>query len=149
MYTKELEQSGFDFSLFDRNESLKPKLKSDSSKYTKTGTTICAVMHKDGVVFGADTRATGGSIVMDLECMKLHSLADNIVAAGAGTAADLFATINMISAELQMQKMNTGQENRICHVEQRLHDYLFRYMGHIGVALIVGGIDINGPDIVR
>lgn len=37
----------------------------------------------------ADTRATAGSIVADKNCEKLHVLAPNIWAAGAGTAADL------------------------------------------------------------
>jgi 20S proteasome subunit beta 2 len=32
--------------------------------YKKTGTTICGVKYKDGIVLGADTRATGGSIVV-------------------------------------------------------------------------------------
>lgn len=149
MYTKELNSTGFDFSLYERNESLKGKLAPNTTKYTKTGTTICAVTHKDGIVFGADTRATAGPVVMDLDCIKVHSIADNIICAGAGTAADLFATINMLSAELQMLKMNTGNQNRISHVEHRLHDYLYKHMGHIGVALIVGGFDINGSDIVR
>ena len=149
MYTQELENKGFDFGLHDRNSRLETKNNPFSNKYTKTGTTICAVSHKSGVVFAADTRATAGSVVMDLDCIKVHSLSDNIIAAGAGTAADLFATINMISAELQMQKLNTGNENRISHVEHRLHDYLYRHMGHIGVALIIGGFDINGSDIVR
>lgn len=37
---------------------------------------------------GADTRATGGNIVGDKNCEKIHRLAPNIVACGAGTAAD-------------------------------------------------------------
>lgn len=32
-------------------------------KAKKTGTTICGVVYKDGVVLGADTRATEGSTV--------------------------------------------------------------------------------------
>jgi 20S proteasome subunit beta 2 len=39
---------------------------------TKTGTTICAVIWKDGVVLGADTRSTGGDIVANKNCEKLH-----------------------------------------------------------------------------
>ena len=41
-------------------------------KITKTGTTICAVVFKDGVVLGADTRSTGGDIVANKNCEKLH-----------------------------------------------------------------------------
>lgn len=148
MYTKNLKDAGFDFSLIERNETLSKNNNIISNTYKKTGTTICAVMHMDGIVFAADSRATAGSVVMDLECLKVHTLAPNIYAAGAGTAADLFAVLNMIRSELEMQRMNTGRESRISHVEQRLHDHLYRHMGHVGVALIVGGIDVKGKDIV-
>ena len=45
---------------------------------TKTGTTIVGLVYKDGVVLGADTRATGGSEVADKNCEKIHYLAPNI-----------------------------------------------------------------------
>ena len=148
MYTKKLENLGFDFTNVERNIELQEKKLVPDQKLKKTGTTICAVMFKGGIVFAADSRATAGSVVVDLECIKVHDLAPNIYAAGAGTAADLFAVINMMRSELQLQRLNTGNESRICHVEQRLHDHLFRHMGHIGVALIIGGVDVNGSDIV-
>ena len=43
---------------------------------------------QDGVCLAADTRATGGSIVGDKNCEKIHPLAPNIFCCGAGTAAD-------------------------------------------------------------
>lgn len=45
---------------------------------TKTGTTIVGIIYKDGVILGADTRATEGPIVSDKNCAKIHYLADNI-----------------------------------------------------------------------
>lgn len=39
-------------------------------------------------MLAADTRATGGSIVGDKNCEKIHYLAPNIFCCGAGTAAD-------------------------------------------------------------
>jgi 20S proteasome subunit beta 2 len=47
------------------------------------------VIYKDGVVLGADTRATAGTIVADKNCDKIERIADNMWCAGAGTAADL------------------------------------------------------------
>lgn len=47
----------------------------------------------------ADTRATGGNIVGDKNCEKIHNLAPNIFCCGAGTAADcdhVTGTINQI-----------------------------------------------------
>jgi len=54
----------------------------------KTGTTICGIIYKDGVVLGADTRATEGSIVADKNCAKIHYISKYIYCCGAGTAAD-------------------------------------------------------------
>lgn len=47
-------------------------------KTIKTGTTICGMLFKDGVILGADTRATEGPIVADKNCEKIHFLAKNI-----------------------------------------------------------------------
>ena len=51
---------------------------------TKTGTTIVGLVYKDGIVLGADTRATGGSTVCDKTCKKIHYIAPNIWCCGAG-----------------------------------------------------------------
>lgn len=47
-------------------------------KAIKTGTTIVGIVFKDGVVLGADTRATEGPIVADKNCEKIHFLAKNM-----------------------------------------------------------------------
>lgn len=47
-------------------------------KAIKTGTTIVGILFKDGVILGADTRATEGPIVADKNCEKIHYLADNM-----------------------------------------------------------------------
>ena len=48
-------------------------------KMTKTGTTICGMIYKDGVILGADTRATGGNLVSDKNCRKIHQMAPNMM----------------------------------------------------------------------
>ena len=45
-------------------------------------------LSQDGVILGADTRATEGPIVADKNCEKIHYMAPNIYCCGAGTAAD-------------------------------------------------------------
>lgn len=47
-------------------------------KATKTGTTIVGIIYKDGVILGADTRATEDTIVADKNCSKIHYLAKNM-----------------------------------------------------------------------
>lgn len=46
------------------------------------------ILVQDGVILGADTRATEGPIVADKNCEKIHYMAPNIYCCGAGTAAD-------------------------------------------------------------
>lgn len=50
--------------------------------------TECGISTQDGVILGADTRATEGPIVADKNCEKIHYMAPNIYCCGAGTAAD-------------------------------------------------------------
>jgi hypothetical protein len=41
-------------------------------KATSTGTTIVGCVFRDGVILGADTRATEGPVVADKNCEKVH-----------------------------------------------------------------------------
>lgn len=147
MYWDYQEEGGFNFDKYERNKFLqKQNLVNTTTK--KTGTTIVGVKYKGGVILGADTRATGGSIVADPDCMKIHYLAPNIYCLGAGTAADTSFVTDMVSSELELHRFNTRTESRVSHVETRLTNHLFRYMGHIGAALIVGGVDVTGSHLV-
>ena len=99
------------------------------------------------MVLAADTRATGGSIVGEKNCFKLHDIAPNIYTAGAGTAADCDHVNEMIKRELALHRMKTRSETRVNQVVTRFSNYLFRYMGHIGCYLIIGGVDVKGPHV--
>ena len=146
MYWDVIDKPGFNFDKFERNEYLSSKGLQVKTK--KTGTTIVGVIYKDGVVLGADTRATEGSIVADPDCLKIHYLAPNIYCCGAGTAADTEFVTQMVASELELHRLNTKQESRVSHVEAKLTNHLFRFQGLIGAALIVGGVDLNGPKLV-
>lgn len=58
------ERGGFAFDLLRRNAAL-ASMGMKAPTATKTGTTICGVIYKDGVVLGADTRSTNGDTVAD------------------------------------------------------------------------------------
>jgi 20S proteasome subunit beta 2 len=113
----------------------------------KTGTTIVGVVYKDGVVLGADTRSTGGSIVMDKNCEKIHYIAPNIYCCGAGTAADTENTTGLISAPLELHRLNTDTQSRVVTAMTLLKRMLFQYQGHVSAALVLGGVDITGPHL--
>ncbi len=82
---------------------------------------------KDGLVLGADTRATEGPIVADKNCEKIHYIAPNIYCCGAGTAADTEMTTNLISSRLELHSLSTGRPARVATAMTMLKQMLFRY----------------------
>eukprot|EP00915_Cephaloidophora_sp_WS-2016_P001111 GHVH01001529.1.p1 GENE.GHVH01001529.1~~GHVH01001529.1.p1 ORF type:complete len:278 (+),score=29.62 GHVH01001529.1:184-1017(+) len=143
--------TGFQFDNVSRNKHIETasqgKLNTSNLNALKTGTTICGVVCKDCIVVGADTRATQGPIVADKNCMKLHRLADKMYCAGAGTAADLEHVTNKMATTLELQRLQIGKDPRTATVVSRITQDLFRYQGHVGAALVLGGYDITGPSL--
>ena len=75
---REATTGGFSFDNVIRNSMLSKALGNDADGPValptawKTGTTIVGIVYKDGVVLGADTRATGGAEVVDKNCEKVR-----------------------------------------------------------------------------
>lgn len=137
---------GFNFDLCRRNDMLAKKgLKPPT--FHKTGTTIVGLVFQDGVILGADTRATGGPIVCDKNCLKIHYMAPNIYCCGAGTAADTEAVTDMVSSQLQLHRYRMGRESRVVTALTLLKTHLFKYQGHVSAALVLGGVDVTGPHL--
>ncbi|XP_043575631.1 proteasome subunit beta type-7, partial [Chiloscyllium plagiosum] len=141
---------GFSFENCRRNAFIEAELTKQGLKVfeaRKTGTTIAGVVFKDGVVLGADTRATEGMIVADKNCSKIHYISPNIYCCGAGTAADTEMTTQLISSNLELHALSTGRLARVATANRMLKQMLFRYQGYIGAALVLGGVDCTGPHL--
>jgi len=139
-------RGGFDFDFVKRNEAL--SLQGVAMPTTrKTGTTICGCVFADGVVLGADTRATEGPIVADKNCAKIHYIAPNIYCCGAGTSADTENTTALISSKLALHRLATGRPSRVVTALTLLKTMLFKYQGHVSAALVLGGFDVSGPQL--
>jgi len=139
-------QSAFSYDNVQRNAFLEAKgYKAPKTK--KTGTTIAGVMFKDGIILGADTRATEGPIVCDKNCEKIHYIAPNIYCCGAGTSADTENSTGLISSQLKLHRYATGKESRVVTTMTLLKRMLWRYQGHVGAALVLGGVDSTGAHL--
>ncbi|XP_042335162.1 proteasome subunit beta type-7 [Sceloporus undulatus] len=144
------DQGGFSFHNCARNaqleaEGAKKGLRLPSAR--KTGTTIAGVVFKDGIVLGADTRATEGMVVADKNCSKIHYISPNIYCCGAGTAADTEMTTQLISSNMELHSLSTGRLPRVVTANRMLKQMLFRYQGYIGAALVLGGVDVTGAHL--
>ncbi|KAK1788962.1 hypothetical protein P4O66_015862 [Electrophorus voltai] len=146
----EMPNAGFSFDNSRRNAVLEEGLSEkgySAPKARKTGTTIAGIIFKDGVILGADTRATDDMVVADKNCMKIHYIAPNIYCCGAGVAADAEITTQMMSSNIELHSLSTGRPPLVVTVTRQLKQMLFRYQGHIGCSVIVGGVDVNGPQL--
>ncbi|XP_041666995.1 proteasome subunit beta type-10 [Cheilinus undulatus] len=150
MNTCEQVRGGFSFDNSRRNNVLESSLSElgyRSPQARKTGTTIAGVIYKDGVILGADTRATDDDVVADKNCMKIHYIAPNIYCCGAGVAADAEITTQIMASNVELHMLNTGRPPLVAMVTRQLKQMLFRYQGHIGSSLIVGGVDVTGAHL--
>lgn len=113
----------------------------------KTGTTIVGIKYRTGVVLCADTRSTSGPVVANKNCEKIHFISPKIMCCGAGTSADTRRVTRMASKELQLFAYRHMRDPYISHCNRLICDYLHSYGGNIGAALVLGGIDANGPSL--
>mmetsp|Transcript_16018 Transcript_16018/g.32542 ORF Transcript_16018/g.32542 Transcript_16018/m.32542 type:complete len:278 (+) Transcript_16018:91-924(+) len=145
----EQQRGGFSFENCQRNAYLAAKASIKPPTAMKSGTTICGIQLKDAVVLAADTRATEGPMVADKNCEKLHYIAKNVFCAGAGTAADLEHTTQLMESQIELLRLATRTQPRVCTVVRRLSQMLFKYQGYVGCALVLGGVDCTGPHLYQ
>ncbi|XP_022224841.2 proteasome subunit beta type-7 [Drosophila obscura] len=139
-------RSGFSFINCRRNAKLLAEGYQPPTA-VRTGTSIVGIICQDGVILGADTRATEGPIVSDKNCSKIHHLQPHIYCCGAGTAADTEMMTQLTSSELDLHQLNMGRQVPVVCASLMLRRTLFRYQGNIGAALVMGGVDRWGPQI--
>ncbi|EEC46184.1 predicted protein, partial [Phaeodactylum tricornutum CCAP 1055/1] len=109
----------------------------------KTGTTIAGVCGADFCVLGADTRATNDRLVADKACAKIHKLAANVYACGAGTSADLEHVTRQVYYTTLLQSRQDEAIGNAASVDGALassSNILYDQGGSCQATLIVGGV---------
>jgi 20S proteasome alpha/beta subunit len=121
------------------------------------------------VILGADTRATAGRIVADKNASKIHELAANLFACGAGTSADLMhitrqaqftfrlansytrdvgndnvTLVSSPTSEDMMDDTNVAMSVNVHAACRWLQSALYEQGGSCQANLIVGGVQV--PD---
>ena len=123
------------------------------ASFTKTGTTIVGLNCRDGVVVGADTRSTGGPLVMDKNKLKIHIVAPRIFCCAAGTSADCDQITRRAGHHLQLLRI----ERELCgdnSIYDPIQAALISVINSLekseggrkpSSVMIMGGIDDDGP----
>lgn len=122
---------------------------------SKTGTTIVGMCCRDGVVLGADTRSTGGPLVIDKEKLKIHPLSPRIFCCAAGTSADCDQITRCCSQMLSLQRIEhelSGEPQYLDSVYFAVSNIMDLFQKPVGnrlpeSAMILGGVDHMGPSL--
>jgi 20S proteasome subunit beta 2 len=145
--------------LEQRSPTVSNNKQQQTLQFTKTGTTIAGVCGADFVVLAADTRATSGRIVADKQAAKIHAIAANIYACGAGTSADLEFTTRRAYYTIKARRAlecsigndetpandSADESINVAYACQFLEEYLFEQKGSCQAYLIVGGVYKEKP----
>merc|ERR1712025_1501746 len=118
-----------------------PDLPSWIPSEVSTGTTLCAVEFKDGVVLGADTRTSTGSWVANRVTDKLTPISDNIMACRSGSAADTQAMTDVVRSQLQWHSVEFGAPPNVHTAAYLFKNISYEYRDSLTAGIIVAGWD--------
>ncbi|MGD0729558.1 MAG: proteasome subunit beta [Candidatus Micrarchaeaceae archaeon] len=122
-------------------------MKDETSKYLK-GTTTVGIVCSDGVVIGADTRATMGGYISNTDVRKVWKIDTSLGMTIAGAVGDAQELIRVIKAQNEVYKMNENRAMSPKSTASLLSIILQQTkMMPYYVQLLVAGMDGDEPQI--
>ncbi|MDI6690297.1 MAG: archaeal proteasome endopeptidase complex subunit beta [Candidatus Bathyarchaeota archaeon] len=119
-----------------------------ANKLMLKGTTTIGVVCKDGVILASDTRVTMGFYVAHKHGKKVYKIDDHLAMTISGTVADAQRTVDILTANAQLYKINIGRPLPISSAARLVANLLFssRYAPLL-TQVLVGGVDDSGPHV--
>jgi proteasome beta subunit len=120
----------------------------DGTQQLKTGTTTVGIVCKDGVVMGADMRATMGNLISHKETQKLFRIDDHMALTIAGLVGDAQVLARWLEAEVELYKVKRGAPMSVKAASTLLSNIMNqRKFAPFYVQLLVGGVDLEGSHV--
>ena len=127
---------------------VKMSLDMDVYKNFMKGTTTVGMICSDGVVIGADSKATMGTFISTIEAQKRIKIDNNLGMTIAGSVGDANELARIIKAQNEIYKMNEGHPMSPKSATSLLSVIMQQNkMMPFYVQLIVGGMDSNGTQL--
>ncbi len=110
------------------------------------GTTTVGILCSDGVVLGADSRASMDTFLASPEAVKINMIDENLGMTIAGSVGDAQYLVKILKAQNELYKMNEGRSMSPNAATSFLSVLLQENkMMPFMVGLIVGGMSVDGP----
>ncbi len=117
-------------------------------KLLKTGTTTVGIVTKDGVVMGADQRATMGHLIAHKDTQKLFRIDNHLAMTIAGGVGDAQVLVRWLKSEVDLYKLKRGTEISVRAASTLMANILNQNkFSPFYVQLLVGGVDLEGNHI--
>ena len=114
------------------------------------GTTLVAVVFNGGIVFGADSRTSSGSLIVNRTKSKIRQLSDRIYVASAGNASHSETIRDYVQQSLRMYSAETQGEPRVLAAATIYRNMIYQNKSFLGSSIICGGYDeVDGFSIYR
>ncbi len=112
------------------------------------GTTTIGVVCKDGVILASDTRVTMGFYVAHKHGKKIYKIDDHLAMTISGTVADAQRTVDILSANAQLYKLNMSRPLPVSSAARLIANLLFsaRYAPLV-TQVLIGGVDDTGAHV--
>ena len=109
----------------------------DNQTPYKKGTTTVGIVCKDGIVIGAEKRATVGNFIADKNAEKIVNISDKMILTTAGTVSDAQLLVKLVRAEIKLKDIRTGRESTVSEVANLLGGMVY---GNIRRPSMIPGI---------
>jgi proteasome beta subunit len=118
------------------------------NRFALKGTTTIGVVCRDGVILASDTRVTMGTFVAHKKGKKIYKIDDHLAMTISGTVADAQRTVDILKANAQLYKLNTGRPMPVKSAARLIANLFFSArLAPMIAQILVGGVDSTGPHV--
>ncbi|MFQ6080947.1 MAG: archaeal proteasome endopeptidase complex subunit beta [Candidatus Bathyarchaeia archaeon] len=118
------------------------------NRFALKGTTTIGVVCRDGVILASDTRVTMGTFVAHKKGKKIYKIDDHLAMTISGTVADAQRTVDILKANAQLYKLNTGRPMPVSSAARLVANLFFSArLAPMIAQILIGGVDSTGPHV--
>ncbi len=112
----------------------------------KTGTTTVGIVCKDGVILGADRRASAGYMVADKKAQKVIKINDEMAITIAGLVSDAQLISKIIRAQLKLLEVRKGKKSTVKQAANLLAGLVYNNVRRMSMIMSIVGFLLAGKD---
>ncbi|MBL7100745.1 MAG: proteasome subunit beta [Nanoarchaeota archaeon] len=112
----------------------------------KTGTTTVGIFCKDGLILGADRRASAGYMVADKRAQKVIKINDEIAITIAGLVSDAQLLSKIIKAQLKLIEIRKGKKSTVKQAANLLAGLVYGNVRRMAMIQSIVGFLMAGKD---